>query len=472
MRRRRTTALAACLVAAATLTACSGTAGTAPDDPSSPPSSSSGSSTSSTSPSAPALVSTPVAVPDGMTDSPFDVPRTLMAPPGWSVAVWSRMDGPRLMAWTPDGRLLVSRPKDGSVRVLTPAPRGDGPPQDEVLLDGLEQPHGLAFEGSTLYVAESNRLDAYDYADGKASDRATVLDDLPDAKSPDLRGAYAHALKSVAVGKDGSLYVSVGSTGNVSAEDRDASPQRATVLRVPAGTRDVDAKDAQVFATGVRNGTGLAVAPDGEVWTAVNNRDNIAYPFHRAFDDTADGSGGDDYGNVVQGYVDDHPLEPLAHLTAGRDLGWPYCNPDPSVDPGVKGSALAYGNRPYVRDADSNPDGEKLDCAALPRIEQGLPAHSAPLGLSFATLPGYGAGAVVGSHGSWNRQPPQPPNVSFFPDANGTMGDRQEVLTGWQGEDGQRWGRTVAAVVGPDGALYVSDDAAGAIYRINMTPTG
>ena len=91
-------------------------------------------------------------------------------------------------------------------------------------LDGLDQPHGLAFAGNTLYVAESDQIDAYDYADGAATNRRTVAAGLPDAKSPDLRGAYAHALKSVAVGPDGAVYFSIGSTGNITADDRDREP--------------------------------------------------------------------------------------------------------------------------------------------------------------------------------------------------------------------------------------------------------
>ncbi len=142
-----------------------------------------------------------------------------------------------------------------------------------VLLDGLDQPHGLAFSGTTLYVAESDQIDAYDYADGAATNRRTVAAGLPDARSPELGGAYAHALKSVAVGPDGAVYFSIGSTGNISADDRTANPPRATIMRIPPG-----GGPAQPFATGVRNGTGLAIAPDGSVWTAVNNRDNVAEP--------------------------------------------------------------------------------------------------------------------------------------------------------------------------------------------------
>ena len=148
-----------------------------------------------------------------------------------------------------------------------------------VLLDGLDQPHGLAFAGDTLYVAESDQVDAYAYAAGAATDPRVVADGLPDAKSPELGGAYAHALKSVAVGPDGAVYFSIGSTGNVSAEDRTAQPAAG---RDPAGARRAAGRRSR-SRPGVRNGTGLAVAPDGSVWTAVNNRDNIGYPYDRPY---------------------------------------------------------------------------------------------------------------------------------------------------------------------------------------------
>ena len=319
----------------------------------------------------------------------------MRVPAGWEVSVWAKVPGARLLAWTPDRKLLVSRPKVGDVLVLNAA-EADGPTVEKTLVSGLNQPHGLAFDGDTLYVAESDQVDAFTYKDGAVSGKRVVVDGLPDAKSPELGGAYAHALKSVAIGEDGTIYVSVGSTGNVSADDRDASPERATILKAPAG-----GGASTTFARGVRNGTGLAIAPDGAVWTAVNNRDNIAYPDDADYD----GDGNSDRGKVMQKYVNDHPLEPLAKLTQGRDLGWPYCNPDT--------------DRSYDRDYQLNRDGKKLDCAKLTPIEQGMGAHSAPLGLSFATEPGlpapYGVGALVGIHGSWNRNPPREPEVSFFP---------------------------------------------------------
>ena len=408
----------------------------------------------------PALATTTVRPLAGTDAAPFDEARRLQAPPGWTVTVWARLPSARLLAWTPDDRLLVSRPKFGDVIELVPG-QGDVAPTQRTLVSGLDQPQGLAFTGSTLYVAESDQVDRFTYKAGAVSGKKVVVDGLPDAKSSELGGAYAHALKSVTIGKDGALYVSIGSTGNISADDRDASPERASILRVPPG-----GGKAAVFARGVRNGTGLAVDPDGGVWTAVNNRDNIEYPDDADYD----GNGKSDKGKVMQSYVNDHPLEPLARLEQGRDLGWPYCNPDPDLKPGEKGSPLSYTQRPFVRDIQNNPDGTKLDCAALAPVEQGMGAHSAPLGLSFATSPGlagaYGKGALVGIHGSWNRKPPRPPEVSFFAWRDGTLGPQQTLLTGFQNKDGSRWGRPVMAVQGPDQAIYVSDDLAGAVYRV------
>lgn len=377
------------------------------------------------------LSEVPLIVPDGMGQAPFDEPRRALVPAGWTLSVWARTSKPRLAAWAPDGALLVSIPSAGQVLSL----RAGG---SEVLLEGLDQPHGLSFAGDSLYVAESDRVDVYTYRDGTTTDRRTVADGLPDARSPELRGAYSHALKSVAVGPDGDVYFSIGSTGNISAADRTANPPRATIMRVPAAGGPM-----QPFATGVRNGTGLAVAPDGAVWTAVNNRDNVADPRT---------------GTVDPGYVDDHPPESVARLTVGRELGWPYCNPDG----GPADLAL-------IRDVQTNPDGQEMDCAALPRVEQSLGAHSAPLGMSFTDgqLPApYRTGALIGVHGSWNRQQPREPEVSFFPWRAGALGDQQTLVGGFQEADGSRWGRPVAAVTGPDGAVYITDDYADAVYRL------
>ena len=404
------------------------------------------------------LVPATLTVPPGQGAEPLDRPRTAQVPQGWTLSVFARVPQARLAAWAPDRTLLVSVPDAGTVVRLTPDGRGGA--AVSTLLQGLNQPHGMAFAGSTLYVAQSDRVDAYAYDGGRATAPRPVVTGLPDGKSPDLRGAYAHALKSVAVGPDGAVYVSVGSTGNVTAEDLTATPPRASILRVPPG-----GGPAAPSAVGVRNGTGLAIAPDGAVWTGVNNRDNIAYPYDRPYGDGADSSRGD----VIDAYVTAHPAEALAKLTPGRNLGWPYCNPDPDVEPGVAGSPQRLSDIRFVNDQEMNPDGSKLDCASLPRVEQGFAAHSAPLGLAFTTgsLPApYADGALAGVHGSWNASPPRAPEVSFFAWQGGTLGPQQTLVGGFQDPDGSRWGRPVAAVPGPDGAVYVTDDEAGAVYRL------
>lgn len=396
-----------------------------------------------------------VKVPSGRGGAPFDHQRRVVVPKGWTMSVWARLDSPRLELWTPDRRLLVSRPEHGDVRVLTP--RKGKKPSQRTLVRGLRQPHGLAIRGSVLYVAESNRVDTYRYAKGRATGRRTLIGGLPDAKSPELGGQYAHALKSIAVTRDGTVYLSIGSAGNISAGDRRATPQRATIMTWSPKTKRLAA-----YARGVRNGTGLALDPAGVVWTAVNNRDQIAYPYRRDYD----GNGSSDYGKVMQRYVNDHPMEALAKLSPGRDLGWPYCQPSPDVSPGKRGTTFDYSNRPFVRDVQLNASGRKLNCAALPRLEAGFPAHSAPLGLSFATLPKLGRVALVGTHGSWNRTPPRAPTVTYFRWSKGKLGARHVLVSGFQNKDGSRWGRPVAAVKGPDGAVYITDDYANAVYRL------
>ncbi|HEX3434745.1 MAG TPA: hypothetical protein VHT25_11870 [Solirubrobacteraceae bacterium] len=402
-------------------------------------------------------------VPSGNGAAPFNSSRRLSLPTGWGAEVWARVSNARFAAWTPQGHLLVSSASSGKVVELT-AGAGGAAATQRTLISGLTSPQGLAFdalEGSeVLYVAESNQLDRYAWAsNGTLGARTVLIKGLPDQSNA---GDDVHHVKSVAIGADHTIYVSVGSASNASPLEPGESPPRASILAYrPDGTH------MQVFASGVRNGEGLSFAPDGSLWTAVNSRDEIAYPFHRAYGGSAEA-----YGEVIGEYVNEHPPDEVARLTAGRNLGWPYCNPDPDTRPGNPNSGFRYINVRFDPDVQTNSSGSALNCSALAPIELGIPAHSAPLGLSFlqgSAIKGhFSHGAVLAVHGSWNRTPPRAPAVLWMPwqTTKATLGKATTLIEGFQEPSGARWGRPADAVAGPDGSLYVTDDTAGAVYRV------
>jgi glucose/arabinose dehydrogenase len=410
-----------------------------------------------------ALAQSTLIVPKGVGASPFNSPRKLAMPTGWHGEVWARVSGARFAAWSPQGQLLVSSASAGQVVVLAPGAGGAAGSQ-KVLISGLTAPQGLAFdtlEGvQYLYVAESNQLDRYVWgANGTLGARTVLIKGLPDESKA---GDDVHHVKSIAVGSDHTIYVAVGSASNATPNEPGESPPRASILSFHA-----DGTHMQVFASGVRNGEGLSFAPDGSLWTAVNERDEIPYPFHRPYGEFADA-----YGHVIPRYVDEHPPDEVARLTAGRDLGWPYCNPDPDTKPGDFKTGRRYLQMPFDADAQTNPGGSVLNCSTLAPIELGIPAHSAPLGFNFlqnSSITGHFAnGAALAVHGSWNRTPPRPPAVLWAPwkKRTATLGKATTMIEGFQEPSGTRWGRAVDAVPGPDGSLYVTDDAAGAVYRL------
>ncbi len=397
-------------------------------------------------------------VPSGLGGGAFSSSRTVTLPEGWTAGVWARVPDARMEAWTPQGDLLVSQPDDGTVVELSP--QRHGPATSRTVLSGLTTPQGLAFaklDGhEVLYVGESGQIDRYAWSGNGVSGPPTVVaGHLPDQ---DPSGDDVHRDKDVTVAAGGTVYFNVGSASNATPSDRTMDPPRAVIMSVsPSG------QNLKVVEKGVRNGEGLAVAPDGTVWTAVNNRDNITYPSRSPYEGNRD-----PFGQVIQDYVNEHPADEVVPVTPGRDLGWPYCNPD--QDNSHPAGSLV--NLPFVNDAVTNPDGKSLNCGALKPVEVGLPAHSAPLGLSFLAnskiAAPWSGGAVVAVHGSWNRHPPRPPSVMWMPwDSRGhTLGAAVTLVGGFQDADGNRWGRPADAVPGPDGALYVSDDTAGAIYRL------
>lgn len=412
---------------------------------------------------APACAATPssvgvtLQVPAANRSGTFRSPHTLRLPRGWTAEVWALVGDARLEAWTPQGDLLVSQPASGSITELVPQARRSRPPARRTIISGLNQPQGMAFDhvggSEVLYVAETDEVDRYIWEGNHAGARAVLIPNMPSGDD--------HTLKNVVVDRNHDIFFDIGSTANASAPPA-ANPPWASVMEYsPSGQR------IRVWARGVRNGDGLSFAPDGSLWTAVNGRDDLAYPFHSPYGGQADA-----YGQNIATYVSNHPPDEIAKLTPGRNLGWPFCNPDPDVNRGSANTAFDYANMPFDRDQQTNADGSALDCSKLKPIERGIPAHSAPLGLHFlegsGLPPRWKAGAVVAVHGSWDRQPPRAPAVLWMPwnSNKRTLGRAMTLIGGFQDPSGNRWGRTVDAVPGPDGALYVSDDTAGAIYRI------
>jgi glucose/arabinose dehydrogenase len=363
------------------------------------------------------------------------------------------------MALAPNGDLLVSNPGAGSVTLLRP--NGSGAARNFAFVDGLHNPHDIVFHtlaGVTwVYIAESNRIIRAPYTSGQTAIGAiqVVVDNLPDRSSKELNGSYGHQLKNIAL-NGGKLYVSIASTCNACASDTESDPIRSAVYEY-----DADGKNRRLYARGLRNAEGVRFRPGtNELWAAVNNRDNIAYPLHKDWD--RDGS--DDYGKVMPSYVDGHPPDLLTKVRDGGNYGWPFCNSNPDA---------GLDNMPYDRDVQLNPDGSKLDCSAIDRVTRGLPPHSAPLGMSFlqdsGLPPAYRNGLAVALHGCWNCTAFNGHKVTMVPFlADGSLGAEVDLVSGWVTDAAAktRWGRPVSVTPNGKGGLYVSDDFSGTVYLL------
>jgi glucose/arabinose dehydrogenase len=340
----------------------------------------------------------------------------LTVPPGFAIDVFAKDVGSvRFMAVDPAGTLLVSEPSRGRVLAL-PDKNGDGKADaTHVVAEGLDQPHGLAFRDGALYVAENARVLRFHY------DPATMKATQPTVVVKSLPAGGGHWTRTVVFGPDGHLYVSVGSSCNVC---RETDKRRGAVLRYNG-----DGSGEQIFASGLRNAVGLAFQPTtGVLWATVNERDWRG---------------------------EDVPPDYVTEVKEGAFYGWPDC--------------LVVGGKAIPDDRFER--GARCDKVTPPTLE--IQAHSAPIGLAFYTgtqfPPDYRGSLFVAYRGSWNRTVPTGYKVVRIRFRDGRPAGVEDFATGWL-EGVSAWGRPVDLIVGRDGALYLSDQGAGRIYRISHRP--
>jgi glucose/arabinose dehydrogenase len=298
------------------------------------------------------------------------------------------------------------------------------PPVETVGTTGIDRPMGMAFHGGFLYIANTGSIVRYRYKPGQL----TAQQPEP-RKLVDLPSGGFHGWRNIIFNRtETKMYVTVGSASNNRAGE---DCRRAAILEFnPDGT------GYRTFATGLRNPEGLAWQPGTDVlWTAVNERDN---------------------------YGDDLVPDFITSVRDGGFYGWPYSYIGQNYDP------LYVGGQP-----------EMVKQAIVPDVL--IPAHSAPLGITFYTgddFPErYQNGAFVALHGSWNRSRANGYRVIFVPFRNGKPGPIEDFLTGFLVTEGGRnvdgsmapithWGRPVSTLVDRDGSLLLADDQGGRIWRI------
>jgi glucose/arabinose dehydrogenase len=349
--------------------------------------------------------------PDGVTPPAGFLPTV---PEGFHISIFAKdFHEPRFMMRAPNGDIFVSDMGGGQVVVLRD-PNHTGTPEREVFVDKQNRPFGIAFHDDYVYIGDMNRVVRFKY-DPKTSKRLGEAEKLMD-----LPGG-GHITRTVAFSKDGTkLYVSVGSASNVDIE-KDSRRAAITVC-------DPDGNNPRLFATGIRNGVGLAIEPvTGALWTSVNERDELG---------------------------DDLPPDYFTSVQDGGFYGWPYSYIGSNVDDRVS------PQRPDL-----------VAKAIIPDVLLG--AHVAPLQFAFydgKMFPeNYRGGAFVAEHGSWNRATRAGYQLAFVGFKDGKA-DKDPVpfMTGLVPNPAGNNvnGRPVGVVVMDDGSLLVSDDGARVIYRI------
>ena len=353
----------------------------------------------------------------------------------------------------PDGEVYVSLYASGEIARL-PDRNDDGLADGiEIIAGRMNRPHGIEWHEDWLYVAEAGRVSRLRDSDGDGllETWELVTDNIP--------GEGGHTSRTLHFSPDGLLYVSAGSSCNVCAED---DPRRAAILRfnpdgsIPADNpfaADPDPRWQAVWAWGLRNSVDFLWTPSGALWANHNGRDNLV---------------------DAQGTYDSLPPEEIIiPVQGGMSHGWPYCY--------TAVNGINAGMEAELLDEQSGlPLPVGFDCSienVVPALFTDL-AHSAPLGMALASdrlaFPAeYHESLYVAYHGSWNTSNSGIRDCKverILLDGEKPVGS-EVFVTGWRAEgqtcgSAQTWGRPADVIVGADGALYISDDKGGRVYRV------
>jgi glucose/arabinose dehydrogenase len=373
----------------------------------------------------------------------------LSVPHGFRVALFAAgFSNPRLVRVAPNGDIFIAETSRNRIRVLRAADGAWAPSVNQVFVEGLDGPFGIGFYPSNsnpewIYIANNNSIVRYPYQNGDLKARGASQMIVP--RLSESRGG--HTTRDIAFSRDDKrLFISVGSGSNVgegmSRKSRDAirlweaghgrgaawdgEANRADILVTDPEGRD----PLRTFATGIRNGVGLAVNPaTGQLWTSTNERDSL----------------GDD---LVPDYV--------TRVKEGGFYGWPW---------------YYLGNHEDPRLAGERPD--LAGQAIVPDVL--LQSHSASLEMVFYTATGgvaafpadYHGDAFAAFHGSWNRTARTGYKVVRIRVTDGVpTGEYDDFLTGFVVDDDSVWGRPVGVAVAHDGALLVTEDGNGTVWRV------
>jgi glucose/arabinose dehydrogenase len=352
------------------------------------------------------------------------LPQTL---PGYTVTQYADgLENPRLIRTAPNGDLFVAETGPGRIRVLRGRDAAGKAQEMEIFAAELNRPFGIAFypagpNPQFVYIGNTDSIVRYPYQVGDLKARAPqeviVTGQFPGG---------GHSTRDIAFSADGKkMFVGVGSRSNV--DDPDTTPaekDRATVLEF-----NVDGTGRRVYATGIRNATGLVTHPTtGQLWVCTNERDNL----------------GD---NLVPDYI--------TQVEEGGFYGWPWYYLGGNQDPRHE------GKHPELKATVKVPD-------VL------LQPHSAPLGFVFYNgqqfAPEHRTSVFLTAHGSWNKAVRTGYKLVRVPLKGGApTGEYEDFVTGFVTPDGQVWGRPVGVAVARDGSLMISDDGSNAIWQVSHT---